>query len=188
VRFAAIASVLSIALATAGVTAAAQTPKRVSLTGTISVLKVKKITVHGTRNLTCRIGATSPRVGLRGFTLGTKARITCVKGVLAAIVKPVKASPPPLHSATPATPSDSATKPKPDPVPDPAPGTGGVKIAPNVSGTATITALGGGQIEFGNAISCQLTSSSPSVAAYRVGYRVTYSCEGGSLRSISEDI
>jgi hypothetical protein len=186
VRIAAIAA-LVVALAAVSTAPAAQAPKRTSLTGTIKVLKLKKITVHGKRDLTCRITALSPRVALRGFTLGKKAKITCVKGVLSAIARPAKASGSPPMTAEPVSPSDTQTAPKLDPAPDPfapGPGTGGVKVAPNVTGNSTITALGGGMIEFGNAISCQLTSSSPSVAAYRVGSRVAYTCTGGALTSI----
>ena len=63
-------------------------------------------------------------------------------------------------------------------------GTGGVKVAPTVNGSGTITALGGGQIEFGASISCLVTSSSPSVTAYRVGSRVQYTCTAGVLTAI----
>jgi hypothetical protein len=71
-------------------------------------------------------------------------------------------------------------------MPDPAvtPPTGGVKIAPTVNGNGKITALGGGQIEFGGDITCQLGASSPSVSAYRIGNLVSYTCSGGSLVSI----
>jgi hypothetical protein len=180
VRFVAIASVVILGLATAPGVGAAKTPKRTSLTGKISVLKVKTITVHGKRTLTCRITAASPKASLRGFALGTTARITCANGVLLAITRP--------SSATGLAPSDSASASKPDPEPEPdpstTPGTGGVKIAPTVVGNARITALGGGQIEFGSSITCQLTSSSPSVSAYRVGSYVSYTCTAGSLTAI----
>ena len=59
-----------------------------------------------------------------------------------------------------------------------------MKVAPTVNGTGKITALGGGQIEFGGDITCQVTSSSPSVAAYRVGALVSYTCSGGTLTAI----
>jgi hypothetical protein len=180
VRFAAIASVVLLGLATAGVASAKTPPKRATLTGKISVLKVKTITVHGTRNLTCRITTASPKVVLRGFTLGTTAKITCTKGVLSAISRPRPTS------ATPISPTDTQSNPKTEPEPGASttPPTGGVKIAPNVTGTARITMLGGGSIEFGSSITCQLTSSSPSVAGYRVGSLVSYTCSGGSLVSI----
>jgi hypothetical protein len=54
VRFAAIAAVLVLGLAAAGVTSSKTSPKRVTATGKISVLKVKRITVHGKHKLTCR--------------------------------------------------------------------------------------------------------------------------------------
>ena len=80
-RYAATASVLILALATfavtAGGTAAAKTPpKRVTATGKITVLKVRTIRVHGSKNLTCRITTASPKVTLRGFALGATAKIT----------------------------------------------------------------------------------------------------------------
>jgi hypothetical protein len=182
VRFAAIALVLTLVLGTAGIATATTPPKRTTLTGKISVLKVKTITVHGTRNLTCRITTASPKVALRGFTLGATAKITCTKGVLSAITRPRPAT------ATPISPTDTQSNPKTEPAPDPGPlttpPTGGVKIAPNVTGTARITLLGSGLIEFGSSITCQLTSGSPSVAGYRVGSLVSYSCSGGSLVSI----
>jgi hypothetical protein len=189
VRFAAIAVVVVLGLATVGVTSAT-TPKRTSLTGKISVLKVKTITVktgaaHGTRNLTCRITTASPKVVLRGFTLGTTAKITCTKGVLSAIARPPTTKP---TTATPITPDNTQSNPKTDPQPDPGasttPGTGGVKIAPNVTGNGRITLLTGSLIEFGSSISCQLTSASPNVGAYRVGSLVSYTCSGGALTSI----
>jgi hypothetical protein len=182
VRFAAIAAVLVLGLAAAGVTSSKTSPKRVTATGKISVLKVKRITVHGKHKLTCRITPASPKVALRGFTLGTTARITCKKGVLSAIAhaKPIK--------ATTIAPSGTQTNPKTAPQPEPAPSTnpptGGVKIAPNVTGNARITLLTGTSIEFGSSITCQLTSDSPSVAGYRVGSLVSYTCSGGSLVSI----
>jgi hypothetical protein len=182
VRFAAIATVVLLGLATAGVSPAKTPPKRVTATGKISVLKLKRITVHGTRNLTCRITTASPKVVLRGFTLGTTAKITCTKGVLSAISRPRPTS------ATPISPTDTQSNPKTAPQPEPAPSTnpptGGVKIAPNVTGNARITLLTGTSIEFGSSITCQLTSSSPSVAGYRVGSLVSYTCSGGSLVSI----
>ena len=171
-----------LGLAAAGITSAKTPPKRTSATGKISVLKVKTISVHGTRNLTCRVTAASPRVVLRGFTLGTTAKITCTKGVLSAISRPKPTT------ATSISPTDTQSNPKTDPQPDPdpltTPPTGGVKVAPNVTGTARITLLTSSSIEFGASISCQLTSSSPSVAGYRVGSLVAYSCSGGSLVSI----
>jgi hypothetical protein len=179
VRFAAIASVLALGLTAVGVATATTPPKRASLTGKISVLKVKTITVHGARNLTCRITTASPKPALRGFALGARARITCTRGVLSAIVRPKPAA------AAPVSPTGTQTNPKePEPEPVTNPPTGGVKIAPNVTGTARITMLGGGSIEFGSSITCQLGSGSPSVAAYRVGSLVSYTCSGGSLVSI----
>lgn len=181
-RFAAFATVVLLGLATAGVSSARTPPKRVTATGKISVLKVKRITVHGKHNVTCRITPASPKVALRGFTLGTTARITCKKGVLSAIAhaKPIK--------ATTITPTGTQTNPKTEPQPEPAPPTnpptGGVKIAPNVTGNARITLLTSTSIEFGSSITCQLTSDSPSVAGYRVGSLVSYTCSGGSLVSI----
>jgi hypothetical protein len=178
VRLASIAAVLVLGLATS-VAATAQAPSRTTATGKITVLKVgnvskvKTITVHGTRNLTCRITAASPKPTLRGFALGARAKITCSKGVLVAIAHPKPRTATPV--ATPA--------PEPDPTVT-TPGTGGVKIAPTVNGNGKITALGGGQIEFGGEITCQLTSSSPSVAAYRVGSLVSYTCAGGNLTAI----
>ena len=78
----------------------------------------------------------------------------------------------------------SNPKTEPDPGASTTPGTGGVKIAPTVNGSGKITALGGGSIEFGDNISCLLTSSSPSVSGYRVGSLVSYTCQGGTLTAI----
>jgi hypothetical protein len=88
--------------------------------------------------------------------------------------------------ATPITPAGTQTNPKTEPEPPPStnPPTGGVKIAPNVTGNARITLLSSTSIEFGSSITCQLTSASPSVAGYRVGSLVSYTCSGGSLVSI----
>jgi hypothetical protein len=161
---------------------AATTPSRTTVTGKIKVLKVKTITVHGTgtSKLTCRITTVSPRVTLRGFTLGTTAKITCSKGVLLTIVHPA------LKTATPVTSSGTVSNPKtvPEPSESTTPPTGGVKIAPTVNGNGKITAIGGGQIEFGGDTSCMLTSSSPSVSGYRVGSLVSYTCAGGTLTAI----
>ena len=187
VRLVSISAVLVVtaAMLMSGLAAAAGTaspPKRVSITGKITVLKVKTIRVHGIGNLTCRITTASPKATLRGFTLGMKAKITCKQGVLAAISKALALQPSPVA----VTPSPTITVPK-DPTPEPTittPPTGGVKIAPNVTGTAKITAIGGGQIEFGSDISCQVTSSSPNVASYRVGALVSYTCSGGTLTAI----
>jgi hypothetical protein len=182
VRFAAIASIVLFGLVMAGVTSAKTSPKRVTATGKISVLKVKTITVHGTRKLTCRITSGSPKVALRGFTLGTTAKITCTKGVLSSIARPKPVT------ATSISPTGTQSNPKTDPQPDPGPlttpPTDGVKIAPNVTGNARITLLSSSAIEFGSSITCLLTSGSPSVAGYRVGSLVSYSCSGGSLVSI----
>jgi hypothetical protein len=163
---AALALSLSLSLA-AG--AGAEPPARASLTGKIAVLKPTAITLHGSRSLTCRITTSSPRVRLLGFSLGSKATVICLKGVLSKIVRPVT---PALSEGS----SADATEPE--------TGTGGVKIAPTVNGTAAITALGGGAIEFGGAITCQLGSRSPSVGAYRVGSRVSYTCAAGTLTAI----
>jgi hypothetical protein len=183
VRVAAIAAVLVLGLATGAAVTAAQSPKRTTMTGKIKVLKVQTITVHGTRNLTCRIGTASPKPGLRGFTLGTRARITCARGVLLKIVRPVPGSVEPAGTVTNPKTATSPTEPAPEPTVT-TPPTGGVKTAPSVAGTATITLLANGTIEFGNAISCQLGGNSPSVAGYRVGSRVSYTCTGGELTSI----
>ena len=173
-RFAAIAAVTILALAAAS---SAATPKRATVTGTIKVLELRTISVHGTRNLTCRVTADSPKPRLRGFTLGAKARVTCVSGVLSAIARP-------WASTGGVTPSGNAMTTKPEPAPDPESGTGGVKLAPSVNGTSTITSLGGGEIVFGGSISCVVNASSPSLAGYRVGSRVSYGCTRGYLTSI----
>ena len=166
-------------LALAGASSAgAATPKRSSVTGTIEVLKLKTISVDGARYLTCRVTAASPKPRLRGFTLGAKARITCVSGVLSAITRPWA----PTGGVTPAG-NAMTTKPEPMPGPEPS-GTGGVKVAPTVNGTSTITSLGGGEIVFGSSISCAVNGRSPSLAGYRVGSRVSYGCTGGYLTSI----
>ena len=178
-RLAAIASVVILGLAAAG-TASARAPQRTTLTGTISVLKVRTITVHGSHNLTCRITPASPR--LRGFALGATAKITCVKGVLAAITKPLS------MTVTPVTPSGSSTattKQEPMPNDSPSPGTAGTKVAPSVDGSGTITLLTAGSVEFGNDISCLLNSASPSVARFKVGSNVSYTCTAGVLTAIS---
>ena len=154
-RIAAIASIVMLGLASAGLAVAAsngsQTPKRVALTGKISVLKLKTITRARERaHLTCRITTTSPKVQPRGFALGSKVKITCVKGILSTIKR------------TPLVTAGARRLPRREPTADPArrpPGTGGVKIAPTVNGPGTISALGSGAIEFGGAITCQLTSS-----------------------------
>jgi hypothetical protein len=179
VRLASIAAVLVLAVAASAAATAA--PARTTVTGKIKVLRVKTITVHGTRNLTCRITAASPKATLRGFALGARAKITCSRGVLVAI-----AHPKPL-AVTPVTPSGSASTPRTGLQPEPTittPGTGGERIAPTVNGNGKITAVGGGQIEFGGDITCQVTSSSPSVAAYKVGALVSYTCAGGTLTAI----
>ena len=160
-----------------------QTPVRKSITGKITVLKVQSIRVHGIGNLTCRITTTSPKPALRGFTLGMKAKITCKSGVLSAIARASALQPSPVTIM----PSGTVTAPKSEPQPDPAvttPGTGGVKTAPSIAGNGTITLLSGGTIEFNNSISCLLGSNSPSVAAYKVGSKVSYTCTGGELQTI----
>ncbi len=164
VRFVAIASLVVLGLVPASAMAG-QTPKRASLTGTISVLKLKKITVHGNHNLTCRIVTVSPRA--RGFVLGSRAKITCVRGVLSAITRPVPASSPPVV--------DTGTI-----------SSSGKVNADSVSGVATISALGSGSITFGAGIKCSVGSGSPSLTGFRVGSHVNYECSGGSLRSISD--
>jgi hypothetical protein len=165
VRIAAIASIVILGLATAGI-ASAKTPQRTTLTGKISVLEVKTITVHGSRNLTCRITPASPR--LRGFRLGARARITCVEGVLASIAKPLTVT----------------VMPEPMPNDSPGSGTGATKVAPTVNGSGTITLLTATSVEFNTDISCLLNASSPSVARFRVGSNVSYTCTGGTLTSI----
>jgi len=187
VRYAASASVLIFALATAalmaGGGAAAKTPpKRVTATGKITVLKVKTIRVHGSKNLTCRITTASPKVTLRGFTLGATAKITCSRGVLLAIMRP--------DTGATVQPTGTVSNPKPEPQPDPSvepPGTGGpggVKTAPSVAGTGTITLLSSSAVEFGDSITCQLGPNSPSVSGFKVGARVSYTCSGGMLTTI----
>jgi hypothetical protein len=172
VRFAAIASAVALGLVVAGV-ASGQTPKRASLTGKISVLKTKQITVHGKTKLTCRVTTTSPK--LRGFALGTSAKITCVKGVLATIRKLAPPVQPGItHDSTITTSPDKGNA-----------GATTVKPAVSVVGSSTITALGGGSITFGGALTCAVAASSPSVAAFRVGDAVDYQCASGVLTKIS---
>jgi hypothetical protein len=175
VRFVAIA-VASLALAVPAAGSAA-TPTATTVTGTIEVLKPRTISVHGVRHLTCRVVAGSPRPRLRGFAPGAKARITCVKGVLSAIARP-------WSTTGGVRPSGNAMTTKPEPTPDPEPGGSGVKVAPDVNGTSTITAIAGGTIVFGGSISCLVNASSPSLARYGVGSRVSYSCAGGYLTAI----
>jgi hypothetical protein len=186
VRFAAIVSVVILGLATAGA-GAARTPKPTSLTGKISVLKLKTITVHGTRNLTCRITSSSPKVRLRGFALGSKARITCKRGVLLAIAHPTKPNAmtrAPEPTATPVTPSDSTSVNKPDTTP----GASTVNPALSIVGKGNISAVGATSITIGTSVTCGLNASSPSVSAFRVGDRVDYQCVSGSLTKISPSI
>ena len=173
---------LASGLATAATATSSSTVKSSTITGKITLLKVKTIRVHGLGSLTCRITTASPKATLRGFTLGMKAKITCKQGVLSTISKATTLKPSPVAI----TPSPTVTVPK-DPTPEPTvttPATGGVKVAPNVTGTGKITAIGGGQIEFGSDISCLVTSSSPSISAYRVGALVSYTCSGGTLTAI----
>jgi hypothetical protein len=182
VRLAAIAAAVLTVAVLVGPATAGKSPQRSTITGKITVLKVKTIRVHGIGNLTCQITTASPKATLRGFALGMKARITCTKGVLSTITKTAL-----KPSAVTIIPAGTVAAPKAEPMPDPAvttPPTGGVKIAPTVNGNGKITAVGGGQIEFGGDITCQLGSSSPSVSAYRVGNLVSYTCSGGSLVSI----
>jgi hypothetical protein len=191
VRIAAIAAVVILGLVATGV-AAAKTPKQTSLTGKISVLQPKTITVHGTRNLTCRITTASPKVRLRGFTLGSKARITCGQGVLLAIAKPKRApvltpaAPVTPATVTPVTPSDSTTVPKPAPTP----GTGTVTPNPSLSivGKGNISAISATSITIGTSVTCGFNPSSPSVSAFKAGDRVDYQCSAGILTKISPSI
>src|SRR4029077_13730892 len=145
------AAMLASGLATAATATSSSTVKSSTITGQITVLKVKTIRVHGLGNLTCRITTASPKATLRGFTLGMKAKITCKQGVLSTISKASTLKPSPLTI----TPSPTVTIPKEDPTPEPTvttPATGGVKVAPTVNGTGKISAIGGGQIEFGGDI------------------------------------
>jgi hypothetical protein len=168
VRIVAIAALTLALSASAAATAAA--PKRTSVTGTIEALERRAITVDGARTVTCRLTAASPKPRLRGFAVGARARITCVRGVLSAIVRPSAVS-------GGVKPSGNAMTTKPEPAPAPKP-------AESVAGTSTITALGGGEIVFGGAIACRLAAASPSVGAYRVGSRVSYTCTAGALTRI----
>jgi hypothetical protein len=173
-RIVTIAVVVILGLAMLG-GAAAVTPKRATITGKITVLKLKTITVHGSRTLTCRITTSSPK--RLGFALGTMAKVTCTRGVLTAIRRPLV--------VTPVTPTNTGTTTTTTTTTPTETGTGGVKVAPTVNGTGAIRALGGGQIEFGSSITCQLGSGSPSVAGYRVGSNVRYTCTAGTLTAIS---
>ena len=186
-RFAAIASILALGLAAAGV-ASADAPKRASITGKISVLKLTTITVHGKGKLTCRVTATSPR--LRGFALGTNAKITCVRGVLATIKKLTVSTPAgTLHPGGSGVTQDNTvtvTPDKGDATVSPSgqsPGQGQTGLS--VVGSSTITALGGGSITFAGALTCTVNASSPSTAAFKVGERVDYQCANGVLTKIS---
>jgi hypothetical protein len=185
VRLAAIASILALGLAAVGAAAAAP-PKRASISGKISVLELKTITVRGNGKLTCRLTATSPR--LRGFRLGTNARITCVKGVLAAISKVQTGNP--LKPVTPA-PGSGVTQEEPITVnPDKGGSAGTSGLSPgqtglSVVGTSTITALGGGSITFAGSLTCTVNGSSPSTAGFHAGQRVDYQCANGVLTRIS---
>ena len=167
--------------------ATADAPKRASIAGTISVLKLKTITVHGKGKLECRLATTSPR--LRGFALGTNAKITCVRGVLATIKKLAVTTTP----AGTLQPGGSGVKQE-DTItvtPDKGGGTVGpfgqarAKTGLSVVGTSTITALGGGSITFAGSLTCTVNASSPSVAGFHVGERVDYQCANGVLTKIS---
>jgi hypothetical protein len=192
VRCAAIASVAILALATTGVSIA-KTPKQASLSGKISVLKLKTITVDGARTLTCRITSASPDVRLRGFVLGSTARITCKQGVLRTIAHPAQPAamttkPELKPSPTPVTPSGSVSVNKPGQTP----GTGTGAPAPNpvlsIVGHGNISVLGGAVITIGTSVSCRFDASSPDVSAFKVGDRVDYQCSAGILKKISFSI
>jgi hypothetical protein len=188
VRIAAIASVFILGLATAGASPAKK-PKQTSLTGKISVLKLGTITVDGSRHLTCRITPASPNVRLRGFVLGSKARITCKRGVLLAIAHPSQPNamtrkPEPTPSVTPVTPSDSTSVAK----PDPSAGTAAPNPALSIVGRGNISVLGGAMITIGTSVSCWFDASSPDVSRFKVGDRVDYQCSAGILKKISPSI
>jgi hypothetical protein len=186
VRFVAIAAVVILAVATAGV-ASAKAPKQTSLTGKISVLKLKTITVDGTRDLTCRITNSSPNVRLRGFVLGSKARITCRQGVLLSIARPTQPNAmtrKPEPTPTGVTPSDSTSVGKPGTTP----GTSTVNPVLSIVGRGSISVLGGAMITIGTSVTCWFDASSPDVSAFEVGDRVDYQCSGGILRKINPAI
>src|SRR5690606_36227397 len=79
VRLVAIGAVLAAA-AVAASTPASAAPPRATVSGTIVALNPASITVEGQRALTCRLGTISPPA--LGFRRGSRAKATCVRGVL----------------------------------------------------------------------------------------------------------
>ena len=154
------------------------------VTGKISVLKVKTITVDDATNAQPdvpdhdRLAAGA----LRGFALGTTREDHLHEGVLLRDRAP-EAGRPRRRSARPAT--HRTRRPSPSPI---------RRVTtrrhrrregrPDVNGTAKITAHRRRRSSSAASITCQLTSGSPSVAGYRVGELVAYTCSGGSLTSI----
>jgi hypothetical protein len=93
------------ALVTAGLlagTATAATPTKVSATGKIIALSPVSITIDSQYDLRCRVVTVTPRA--LGFRIGSRATVTCVKGVLKAIAPVLRSpTPTPQPSPTPAT-------------------------------------------------------------------------------------
>jgi len=152
---------LAVAIAVAlvalpGAAAVGAPPAKTSASGTITALRVHSITVHGGRDVTCRIRAGSLRT--RGFAVGMRATIRCVDGVLVLLKK------------MPAAKQVTTT-----------PTTLGVYV---VLG-GRITTLSPTSVTVGGSVTCRIGPNSPKVSDFHVGSPVTGRCDGGVLTALS---
>ena len=158
--------------------AMAATPPKVTVSGKISGLTLRSITINGAQKVTCRVAGIVP--GTLGFHVGLKATATCAKGVLVRI----SATRSPQPSSAPAATSPSASSSSasaPPVVPSPA----AVVIATvnqgkvSVAGKGTLTAVGAGTVSFGSVV-CSLRGDAPDYSAFKIGDSVSFHCEDRS--------
>ena len=159
--------------------AMAVTPPNVTVSGKISTLTARSITIKGAQKVTCRVARIVPST--LGLHVGLKAKATCTRGILVHISATPFAQPSSTPAATAGTPSSSST-----PQASAAPaatypasvGSATVNQGKvSLRGKGTLTAVGAGSISFGSIV-CSLRSDSPDLGEIKIGEAVSFHCEG----------
>ena len=149
--------------------------------GVIGVLGGKRIVLHGQKDVACKIDVAASGI-LRGFRVGDQARVTCLNGLLTAIVRAQGASTPGSSSST--SSSSSSVSSSASVTTSTSTATGGTTTQSLSAGIGTIAALGGGSITVGP-ISCTIGAGSPETSGFEIGDRVSLRCANGGLTALS---
>ena len=177
-----VAIVILVAAVLVVETAAAAPPKRTGTGGTITLLGPNRIAVAGPRNVSCRIGASLSKF-VHAFVVGGNARITCLDGLLSAIVR--LGPRPVITTSAQSSGNGSVSSSSASVSTSTSTSSAESKVTASVAAAAgPISAIGDGSITVGS-IACSIGSSSPDTSGFKVGDRVALQCSNDTLTGLS---